>query len=282
MYIRSRSPRRTEAAERATQARRPRPGRRLAGARATPTATLAMVAALALPGCTLLERLPSPDSGSAATGAPATDAATAGKEKAQPEPGPARHGHAADAGAAPALEVAVLDPADYERGIRRRKEALAEGATEEPPSDAETGYYLDVQEAQLRQALNGSDIGLFRDRLEMRLRIPGTEAFETGSARLNAGVRARLASIAGVLKDYRLTLVAVHGHTDAAGDAAENQRLSEQRALAVARLLVASGLDPARIVTVGHGESQPLPHDTSPGSRWPDRRIEIQLELLGR
>lgn len=249
-----------------------------------------MVAALALPGCTLLERLPSPDSGSAATGAAATDAATAGEEEtkaeAEPEPEPARHGHADDAapepGSEPALEVAVLDPADYERGIHRRKEALAEAAAEEPPSDAETGYYLDVQEAQLRQALNGSGIGLFRDRLEMRLRIPGTEAFETGSARLNAGVRARLASIAGVLKDYRLTLVAVHGHTDAAGDAAENQRLSEQRALAVARLLVASGLDPARIVTVGHGESQPLPHDTSPGSRWPDRRIEIQLELLGR
>lgn len=263
------------AASRSAHARRPLAGRRYA-VRATPAATMAVVSALALSGCTILERLRSPAVDSAATEAPATDEAAAGKG----EPEPARHGHAADS--EPALEVAVLDPGDYERGIRRRKETLAEGAAEEPPSDAETGYYLDVQEAQLRQALRGSGIGLFRDRLDMRLRIPGTEAFETGSAQVDPAVRAQLAAIAEVLKDYRQTLVVVHGHTDAAGDAADNQRLSEQRALAVARRLVASGLDPARIVTVGHGESRPLRHDTSPGSRWPDRRIDIELELIGR
>lgn len=182
---------------------------------------------------------------------------------------------------APEPEIGVLDPEDYERGIRRRKQALA-NKLEEPPSAADTGYYMDVQEAQVRQALNGSVIGLFRENPAIHLRISGTGAFETGSARLSPAIQQRLARVGEALEEYRLTLVVVHGHTDAAGDADYNQRLSEQRALAVARLLVESGLEAERVLAIGHGESRPLLHETSPGSRSPDRRIDIRLELISQ
>lgn len=196
-----------------------------------------------------------------------------------PEPAEHEHAVAEEPGREPA--VAVLDPGDVEHAISRRKRVLA-GQLDEPPSVDDAGYYMDVQEAQLRQALNGSSIGLFRENPGILLRMSGTEAFETGSVQLNPAVDRTLADVAEVLADYRLTLVVVHGHTDAAGDVATNQRLSEQRALAVARRLVDSGLDAERIATVGHGESRPLLHETSPDSRWPDRRIEIQLELISR
>lgn len=241
----------------------PGDGRRRAGAAlGRATAITAVAAVLTLSGCTTY-----------GPWADDTDGAIDAKESIPED-------HAAPATSGPALEVAVLDPADYARAISHRKQALA-GTTPALPSAADTGYYLDVQEAQLRQALDGTGIGLFRDNLDIRLRISGTEAFDTASTRLNPAVEQVLATVAEVLKDYRLTLVVVHGHTDAAGDTGTNQRLSEQRALAVAGRLVASGLEAERIVTVGHGESRPLAHDTSPESRWPDRRIEIELELIG-
>lgn len=228
-------------------------------------ALAAMAAALALAGCAGLDPW---------TREPDDDAETPGAE-------PAAREEATSGQPEPALEVAVLDPDDYERDVERRKQALAR-TLEEGPAAGDTGYYLDVQEAQLRQALGRTGIGLIRDDPRLRLRISGTEAFATGSAEPSPAIEESLATIAEVLADYRLTLVVVHGHTDAAGDADVNQRLSEERAVAVARRLVASGLAAERIVTVGHGESRPLAHDTSPDSRWPDRRIEIELELIGR
>lgn len=253
-------------------------GGRAGFADALPAAVVAVAVAsvLALSGCTTF----GPWSRDAGTAAPESSDATV--EAAEPAK-PAEHEHTAgeEPGPAPALEVAVLDPGDYERGISRRKQKLA-SALDEAPSDADRGYYMDVQEAQLRQALNGTDIGMLRDDPYLRLRISGTQAFATGSAELNPVVEESLATVAEVLEDYRLTLVIVHGHTDAAGDADVNQRLSEARAVAVARRLVESGLAAERIVTVGHGESRPLAHDTSPENRWPDRRIEIELDLIGR
>lgn len=250
----------------------------------TSAAIVTMVSVLALPGCAALEPWLRDGTGTAPEEMEAPEETEAPEASGAAETGApelAEHEHAASE--PPALEVAVLDPADYRRGIDRRKRALADSAAAEAASGTDTGYYLDVQEAQLRQALNGTGIGLFREHLAIRLRIPGTEAFATGSAQLNPAVEESLATVAEVLEDYHLTLVVVHGHTDPAGDAASNQRLSEQRALAVARRLVESGLAAERIVTVGHGESRPLAHDiTSPESRWPDRRIDIELELIDR
>lgn len=235
-------------------------------------AILAVASALVLAGCTTL----GPGSRDTDTAAPGPG--DAGVETVEPKPESER---AATEEPEPALEIAVLEPADYERGIERRKLALA-SELDEPPSATDTGYYMDVQEAELRQALNGSVIGLFRENPDIRLRIAGTGAFETGGAQLNPALEQPLARVADVLEEYRLTLVIVHGHTDAAGDSAYNQHLSEERALAVARRLVDSGLEAERVLTVGHGELRPLAHETSPRSRWPSRRIDIELELISR
>lgn len=248
-----------------------------AGARARvvpgAVAMLAAASMVALAGCTTFPPWARDDG----TVTP-PDVSDAGKA-AEPKPVEHEDAEGGEAAPEPALEVAVLDPEDYERGISRRKRALA-GTIDEPASAEGTGYYMDVQEAQLRQALAGTSIGLFRQDQYMLLRISGTEAFETGSAQLNPAIHEPLATVADVLKDYQLTLVAVHGHTDALGEPAHNQRLSEQRAIAVARHLAEHGLAAERIAAVGHGESRPLQHETSPDSRWPDRRIEIRLELI--
>lgn len=71
--------------------------------------------------------------------------------------------------------------------------------------------------------------------------------------------------------------VRVLGHTDSQGATAYNQALSEKRAQQVADMLIKRGVDPARISTVGYGETQPIAPNNTPAGRAQNRRVEIRL-----
>jgi len=74
----------------------------------------------------------------------------------------------------------------------------------------------------------------------------------------------------------------VRGHTGTKGDPEENQRLSQERAEAVARYLeVAHGIDPNRIRAVGVGGTQPLTQSTGESIRaWQYRLPRVELVLV--
>ena len=63
--------------------------------------------------------------------------------------------------------------------------------------------------------------------------------------------------------------------TDSRGDARQNARLSEDRALAVRTYLVEKGVDPERITAVGRGEEEPVASNDTPEGRANNRRVEI-------
>ena len=80
--------------------------------------------------------------------------------------------------------------------------------------------------------------------------------------------------VAGSLK------VAVHGHTDNAGDPQRNQQLSEDRALAVRQWLEAksrSAFPEGRIQVFAHGATEPLVSNATPAGKAKNRRVEIML-----
>jgi outer membrane protein OmpA-like peptidoglycan-associated protein len=180
-----------------------------------------------------------------------------------------------DAGA----EVALLPRNDHEAALHARRTRLLEDRGEALAVE-EAGYYLDVQEARIRQALSAENVGIQRREDALLLRISGTAAFDMGSTTLKQRVHPILDALAEVLREYRKTLVVVAAHTDASGSPALNQRLSERRALATGRYLAARGVEAARITAIGYGESRPLASERAPRDRWPNRRLEIRLELL--
>lgn len=175
--------------------------------------------------------------------------------------------------------VAVLDPKRAGEQVAERTQELASRDELRLPR-AEAGYYMDVQEAQLRQRLRGRPVDIFRDADSLLIRVSGNAAFRTGSSELGPGLRELLTTVAEVLGEYRKTLVIVNSHTDQSGDTELNQRLSEARALAVSRFLAEHGIAPDRLAAVGHGESKPLSRFAGSAGPKLNRRLELRLQLL--
>ncbi|MBS7725356.1 OmpA family protein [Pseudomonas lalucatii] len=83
--------------------------------------------------------------------------------------------------------------------------------------------------------------------------------FEHAGQTLPAAVQGELAALArALLSQARASNVLIAGHTDAAGSAHYNQRLSERRARAVSRELIRQGLPARQLQVVGYGEHAPL------------------------
>lgn len=112
--------------------------------------------------------------------------------------------------------------------------------------------------------------------------FPSVALFDRRSADItNTGDQLLKKNIAkGRDRFKRAVYIEVVGHTDDVGDNAYNQKLSEQRAEAVARYLVEAGIDPNKIIMTGSGESAPIASNATEEGRAENRRVEVLV--LGR
>lgn len=94
--------------------------------------------------------------------------------------------------------------------------------------------------------------------------------FATDSHRLTAAGRKRLQDFFSKAGAFGY---AVYGHTDSRAGAAYNQRLSEQRAAAVAEVARSVGAVVER--QVGYGESRPVVANSSAANMQKNRRVEV-------
>lgn len=105
----------------------------------------------------------------------------------------------------------------------------------------------------------------------------GTILFRTNSAVLDAASFSTLDELSQRARNCRDASIHVEGHTDDQGSESTNQKLSEQRAMAVLNYLVKAGVDSSRIEAIGFGESRPLVPNSSSENRSKNRRIEFSV-----
>ena len=176
-------------------------------------------------------------------------------------------------GAAAGAVVGLLTGDDSKE---RKKRALI-GAGVGAVAGGSVGYYMDVQEAKLRQQLQGTGVSVTRMGDNITLNMPGNITFKTDSADLNSSFFSVLDSVSLVLKEYEKTIVEVAGHTDSTGTDQYNQALSQRRAQTVATYLTGKGILDQRIITVGAGEGHPVASNDTPEGRQLNRRVELTL-----
>jgi outer membrane protein OmpA-like peptidoglycan-associated protein len=69
----------------------------------------------------------------------------------------------------------------------------------------------------------------------------------------------------------------IEGHADASGIHEKNQELSNQRAEAVKRYLIQSGIDGSKLQILGYGDSRPIADNSTEEGRRLNRRIEFVI-----
>jgi OmpA-OmpF porin, OOP family len=102
--------------------------------------------------------------------------------------------------------------------------------------------------------------------------------FETASYVIKPGAYSDVQAVAQFMKEYPLTDVNIEGHTDDAGSEAYNQTLSQNRANAVAQLLIDQyGVAASRVTATGYGEARPLVANDSAANRAQNRRVAAKI-----
>ena len=101
--------------------------------------------------------------------------------------------------------------------------------------------------------------------------------FVTGTADFTPESQALLPSVVEKAKTFEGAEMIVTGHTDNAGSARENDRLSLLRAAAVRDLLLGQGFVASRIEVVGRGQREPLKVTPAGTDEPTNRRVEIEL-----
>ena len=139
------------------------------------------------------------------------------------------------------------------------------------------GVYLENQRKKIEEATRGTAIEVENTGDALLVNIPSEVNFATGSYTISSDARPVLNKVAQILVEYDKSFVDVYGHTDSDGSEAFNQRLSEQRAEAVADLLVQNGVIRQRIATRGYGETQPIASNDTAAGKAQNRRVEIKV-----
>lgn len=101
--------------------------------------------------------------------------------------------------------------------------------------------------------------------------------FPTNSSELNTASKNIIKDFAGFLKENPKVNVAIHGHTDTAGDATANMTLSNDRAKAVYDFLIKSGISAGRLSYKGFGQTKPVADNNTENGRSKNRRTEFVI-----
>ncbi|MZR61814.1 OmpA family protein [Alcanivorax sp. DP30] len=206
----------------------------------------------------------------------ASAVAFAGCSTINPYTGEKQTSKATSGAAIGAVAGALIGIATSDSAKERKERALA-GAGIGAVTGGGVGYYMDVQEAKLRQKMEGAGVSVTRDGDNIILNMPGNLTFDTDSSTVKSSFAPVLEAVAEVLEEYESTMIQVAGHTDSTGGDRYNLLLSQQRAQAVANQLGSHGVQQVRMDVVGFGETQPIASNGTPGGREQNRRVELTL-----
>ncbi|MEH2920632.1 OmpA family protein [Samsonia erythrinae] len=145
---------------------------------------------------------------------------------------------------------------------QNREEALAKIAQEE-------NIAITTRSLKSQEKSGTETVGLVAQ-------VEDSGMFDVNSARLSADGLRQVRKIAVAMKEGDQSgVILVVGHTDATGSAEWNQRLSEQRAQNVGRVLEQSGLNAKKLYFQGAGSARPVADNATVTGRTANRRVEI-------
>ena len=137
------------------------------------------------------------------------------------------------------------------------------------------GKYMDKQAEEMKAQVK--DVKIERVDEGIDFRFDSALLFDFGKATLRTETKTNLDKLAEILQKYPDTNILVEGDTDSVGSEEFNQKLSEQRAQAVANYLASLNVSHNRLMTIGYGETRPTDTNLTEEGRQANRRVEIAI-----
>jgi photosystem I P700 chlorophyll a apoprotein A2 len=119
---------------------------------------------------------------------------------------------------------------------------------------------------------------------EIVIDLSGDVLFDFDKWTIRREAESTLDKVVSIVKAHARSRVRIDGHTDAKGDTAYNQQLSEQRAAAIKDWLVAHGASATNLSTRGWGKTKPVAPNSrpdgsdNPEGRQKNRRVELRIQ----
>jgi outer membrane protein OmpA-like peptidoglycan-associated protein len=137
------------------------------------------------------------------------------------------------------------------------------------------GHQMDQQAKELSQSIPGATVARVGEGIAVTFESGLLFAFDSDQILPAAGTN--LTELAKSLQRYPDSQLLIVGHTDAKGDDAYNQRLSERRSASAAAYLASQGVDRARLSATGKGESEPIATNDTDAGQAQNRRVEVAI-----
>jgi len=99
--------------------------------------------------------------------------------------------------------------------------------------------------------------------------------FDTDKSNLKPDGQLVVDEILTLLKNDTNLKIAIEGHTDNAGPADRNKKLSSERANTILKFLTSKGIAPSRLTATGFGAERPLVANDSEANMAKNRRVEL-------
>ena len=99
--------------------------------------------------------------------------------------------------------------------------------------------------------------------------------FDTGKSTIKKESLPIVEQIIEMMKQVPNIKISVEGHTDSDGSNESNQKLSEQRAIAVVDAIVKGGIEKSLLSSVGYGEEKPISDNSTEEGKAKNRRVEL-------
>ena len=155
-------------------------------------------------------------------------------------------------------------------------DASEDNPDEVPDSDVEAA------EREIRQQLHDARMEIRRRGKQIVVSMGADILFTFDSYQVSNEGTAAARALAGYLVKHRRTTVEVNGYTDTRGTPQYNDTLSQNRANAVAQIMIQAGVDASRVTPHGFGETNLAVETPDETKEIKNRRVEVVLHFAGR
>ena len=170
--------------------------------------------------------------------------------------------------------------ADMEEELRALDERLG-GATAERAAlvqRLEAQARVKQQFEQVEKMFSSDEARVFRQGDTVILRLVGL-SFDSGAAQIKPQNFDLLAKVERAIDVFPRSELIIEGHTDSHGGDELNQKLSQERAVAVQQYMInAMRIPTYRLIATGYGETRPVASNETEAGRARNRRIDIVIK----